>query len=141
MATAASLNLRLHLRTMVNRARMIESCRRAVVIRSVSSIRSFSTGIDIEHKRGLPPLERAGKDAPASERIFVHISPSGDFWLGEAIFAAKHLSSDYLRSIPLQSGSDADQVERQMEKLTTSQLQAIYDSGDLQRCLPHDARP
>ncbi len=129
MATAASRNLGLRLVG----ARGMKSSRNAGGCRNIGSISSISGGVDAEQKRGVTKL--AGKDAP--ERIFVHISPSGDFWLGEAIFAAKHLSSDYLRSIPLQPGSDADQVEKQMQKLTISQLQAIYDSGQFS---PPDAR-
>jgi hypothetical protein len=34
--------------------------------------------------------------------LYLHVGPSGDFWTGPSIFAAKHLQPDYVKSIPLE---------------------------------------
>ena len=39
-----------------------------------------------------------------AEPQFLHLAPSGDFWVGSAIYAAKHNPSDYVRSLPLPIG-------------------------------------
>jgi hypothetical protein len=31
------------------------------------------------------------KNTPCEEEIFLHIAPCGDYWLGQEIYAAKHL--------------------------------------------------
>lgn len=33
--------------------------------------------------------------------LYLHVGPSGDCWIGESIFAAKHLQPDYVKSIPI----------------------------------------
>jgi hypothetical protein len=33
--------------------------------------------------------------------IYLHLGPSGDCWIGDSIFAAKHLQPDYVKSIAL----------------------------------------
>jgi hypothetical protein len=75
----------------------------------------------------------AGKESASNPAggTFIHISPSGDFWTGQAMFAAKHLSTDYLRSIPIPHGFDADTVELSLGDMEPSQIQDIYDSGEL----------
>eukprot|EP00535_Pseudo-nitzschia_heimii_P001795 CAMPEP_0197174410 /NCGR_PEP_ID=MMETSP1423-20130617/944_1 /TAXON_ID=476441 /ORGANISM="Pseudo-nitzschia heimii, Strain UNC1101" /LENGTH=105 /DNA_ID=CAMNT_0042623335 /DNA_START=226 /DNA_END=543 /DNA_ORIENTATION=+ len=35
------------------------------------------------------------------KKIYLHIGPSGDSWIGDAIFAAKHNQPGYVKSIPL----------------------------------------
>ena len=64
------------------------------------------------------------------DTLYLHISPSGDWWTGPEIFAAKHLQPDYVKSIPLPSnfdpekyfGEDNDNIEL---------LHQIYDEGAL----------
>jgi len=63
--------------------------------------------------------------------FFIHISPSGDFWTGEGVFAAKHLSSNYLRSIPIPNKVDVYTIEQKLNELEPEKIQEIYDSGTL----------
>ena len=35
------------------------------------------------------------------KKIYLHVGPSGDSWIGDAIFAAKHNQPGYVKSIPL----------------------------------------
>ncbi|KAL7466364.1 hypothetical protein ACHAXS_006662 [Conticribra weissflogii] len=65
--------------------------------------------------------------------IYFHVSPSGDWWTGPPIFAAKHLQPDYVRSIPIPSGfdphaffGDHEQNDDQKQDL----LCRIYDDGE-----------
>ena len=53
---------------------------------------------------GRQPLHTGPKD-----QLFLHVSPSGDCWTGQEIFAAKHLQPDYVRSIPVPDGFDPDE--------------------------------
>ena len=36
-----------------------------------------------------------------SKKIYLHVGPSGDSWIGDAIFAAKHNQPGYVKSIAL----------------------------------------
>ena len=38
---------------------------------------------------------------PNDEKIYLHIGPGGDCWIGEEIFAAKHNQTGYVKSIVL----------------------------------------
>ncbi|KAL7545246.1 hypothetical protein ACHAWF_013561 [Thalassiosira exigua] len=42
----------------------------------------------------------------SKEAAYFHVSPSGDWWTGPSIFAAKHLQPDYVKSIPMPPGFD-----------------------------------
>mmetsp|Transcript_22187 Transcript_22187/g.47724 ORF Transcript_22187/g.47724 Transcript_22187/m.47724 type:complete len:167 (-) Transcript_22187:275-775(-) len=42
----------------------------------------------------------------SGKTVYFHVSPSGDWWTGPSIFAAKHLQPDYVRSIPIPPGFD-----------------------------------
>ena len=53
--------------------------------------------------RALRAITRSLSNARA-EPQFLHLAPSGDFWIGSAIYAAKHNPSDYVRSLPLPIG-------------------------------------
>jgi cytochrome-b5 reductase len=53
--------------------------------------------------RALRTITRRLASARA-EPQFLHLAPSGDFWVGSAIYAAKHNPSDYVRSLPLPIG-------------------------------------
>lgn len=64
-----------------------------------------------------------------SKTQYIHISPSGDFWTGPEIFAAKHLSSDYMCSFALKDGVDLKKVKEELDALPITNLQAIYDAG------------
>jgi len=63
--------------------------------------------------------------------VFIHISPSGDAWVGPSMFAAKHLPSNYLRSIEISHDADIARLEDRLSTLRYDELQKIYDSGDL----------
>jgi hypothetical protein len=41
-------------------------------------------------------------------RLYLHVGPSGDFWTGPSIFAAKHLTPGYVRSVELGRSLDVD---------------------------------
>ena len=66
---------------------------------------------------------------------YFHIAPSGDWWTGPSIFAAKHLQPDYVKSIKLPPdfdpelalGGDSDDQDDHAMKL----LYKIYDDGEL----------
>ena len=65
---------------------------------------------------------------------FLHLSPSGDVWIGDEMFAAKHLQTGYLRSIHISAKEDSELEERVEEWCNAaplSQLQEMYDSGRL----------
>ena len=67
---------------------------------------------------------------------YLHLAPSGDSFVGDQMFAAKHLSSDYLKSIkitddPVPDASFEDAVEAWCSQASLAELQAIYDSGAL----------
>ena len=53
--------------------------------------------------RALRAITRRLSNARA-EPQFLHLAPSGDFWIGSKIYAAKHNPSDYVRSLPLPIG-------------------------------------
>ena len=40
------------------------------------------------------------------KKIYLHIGPSGDSWIGDAIFAAKHNQSGYVKSITLTNNDE-----------------------------------
>ena len=66
---------------------------------------------------------------------FLHISPSGDTWIGDEIFAAKHLQTGYLRSIHISVEEDVELEERievWCNGLSVAELQGIYDSGKVE---------
>jgi len=46
----------------------------------------------------------------SSKTMYFHVSPSGDWWTGPSIFAAKHLQPDYVRSIPMPPGFDPNLI-------------------------------
>ncbi len=65
---------------------------------------------------------------------FLHLSPSGDVWIGDEMFAAKHLQTGYLRSIHISAKEDTlleERVEEWCNSAPLSQLQDIYDTGRL----------
>jgi cytochrome c1 len=87
---------------------------------------------------GTPQDTVASGDAPIampqsqsdSDDWFLHIGPSGDYWTGASLFAAKHLQPGYVKSIPIPKDSQVT-VEDHMEDLSVKQLQAIFDKGEL----------
>lgn len=58
-------------------------------------------------------------------QLFLHIAPDGDHWTGPPTFAAKHLPSDFIVSVPIETEDDA-------LGLTDEELRAMYDS----KCMP-----
>jgi len=89
----------------------------------ICSRRAFSTDSDMNDKT-----------------MYFHISPSGDWWTGPSIFAAKHLQPDYVKSIPIPTGFDPNKHFSEDEDETESGLSwkekqqllhQIYDEGKL----------
>lgn len=76
------------------------------------------------------------KRPPATEEtIYLHVGPSGDFWQGPSLFAAKHLQPDYVKSIRLKDHLE-DQVDLLLELLEEEDshgewIRSIYDEGVL----------
>ncbi|KAF0682913.1 Aste57867_25001 [Aphanomyces stellatus] len=66
--------------------------------------------------------------------IFLHISPCGDWWTGGSMYAAKHLPSDYVKSLPLPVDFD----ESTLEDLPSLAFTRMYDSGMLDKALVVD---
>lgn len=93
---------------------------------------SFPTSLchGITFSRSLSTFSEDRFDEFNKER-FLHISPAGDTWIGDKIFAAKHLQSGYIRSIQI---NELDlEVEEYIEEycngLSRADLEAIYDTG------------
>ncbi len=42
------------------------------------------------------------------KKIYLHVGPSGDSWIGDAIFAAKHNQPGYVKSVALDTISCKD---------------------------------
>jgi hypothetical protein len=59
--------------------------------------------------------------------MFLHISPSGDWWIAQELFAAKHLQDGYVRSIRLPEGFDDETIQ----KYSLNEVMKMYDSGKL----------
>jgi hypothetical protein len=66
-------------------------------------------------------------DQGADNKLYLHIAPSGDFWCGTKIYAAKHLSSNYLKSLELPK----DFKEEELEDLPLAAFLGMYDNGQL----------
>lgn len=78
------------------------------------------------------PLRCAeAEEAPA---LYLHISPCGDWWVAPEIFAAKHLSSGYLRAIRIPECLDQGVLER----ASLQTLHRMYDTGELDASLEPD---
>lgn len=67
------------------------------------------------------------------DKVYLHIGPSGDFWTGTSIFAAKHLQHDYVRSIELPNHINIDQLTEILDNLDNLIQQSIYDHS----IIPH----
>ena len=66
-------------------------------------------------------------DQGADSKLYLHIAPSGDFWCGTKIYAAKHLSSNYLKSLELPDNFK----EEELEALPLATFLRMYDEGRL----------
>ena len=81
--------------------------------------------------------DQAVNDTPiastSSECLYLHVGPSGDFWTGPSIFAAKHLQPDYVKSIQLDSAvTNVDLLLELLEENDdTNWGQRIYDEESL----------
>ncbi|VEU39751.1 unnamed protein product [Pseudo-nitzschia multistriata] len=92
-------------------------------------------------------LARDATDSSEEKKIYLHVGPSGDGWIGDAIFAAKHNQPGYVKSIPLTSNdlirtdddNDSDNVEGSLliEILEENPhwAQEIYDTERLPKAL------
>jgi hypothetical protein len=58
---------------------------------------------------------------------YIHISPCGDWWIGTEIFAAKHLPSDFVKSILLPTKYDV----KLLNSLPQSHFIGMYETGTL----------
>jgi len=81
-------------------------------------------------------------EIPIEKKLYLHVGPSGDSWIGDAIFAAKHNQPGYVKSIPLTSGNsittDTEEASRLVDILEEHPewAQEIYDT----ECLPEALR-
>lgn len=70
---------------------------------------------------------------------YLHVGPSGDFWTGHEVFAAKHLQPDYVKSVALPEGwtEESPKTEALIALLdeNPSLLHRIYDTGVIDRNL------
>ncbi len=79
------------------------------------------------------------------KKVYLHVGPSGDSWIGDAIFAAKHNQPGYVKSIPLGNDDNfvfedtAMEINEEMGSLLIEVLdehpewaQEIYDT----ECFP-----
>ena len=86
---------------------------------------------------GSPDGSRTG--TTASGGIYLHVGPSGDFWTGHSIFAAKHLPPDYVKSVKLDDDMDVDGLLELLEEASdydgTQWTRAIYDEGSFPKDL------
>ena len=73
--------------------------------------------------------------AAKPEQIFLHLSPSGDAWVGSNLYAAKHNPSDYVRSLPLPPNRVL------AEDVPPEALHAMYDAKAVDAALPPSPRP
>jgi hypothetical protein len=55
------------------------------------------------------------------------VGPSGDFWTGHSIFAAKHLQPDYVKSVKLDETLDVDKLLELLEDNGDEWTRTIYD--------------
>jgi hypothetical protein len=58
------------------------------------------------------------------KQLFLHVAPDGDHWTGPTIFAAKHLPTGFVVSVPIADDFDTT-------RLTEEQLRQIYDTKAL----------
>jgi hypothetical protein len=74
-------------------------------------------------------------DTVGDNDLYLHVGPSGDFWTGSAMFAAKHLPPDYVKSIRLDHTTlDVDTLMGLLENDGNVWTRAIYDN----QVLPQD---
>lgn len=59
---------------------------------------------------------------------YLHLAPDGDWWVGSELYAAKHLPSNYVRSIALPKAPFDQAV---LTNYTTEDFIHMYDSGEL----------
>ena len=114
----------------------------SMIVRSFSSQHERNFNIRNTGTRSSDPASSsqavdARKTIPkGTDGRYLHLAPSGDSFIGDQMFAAKHLSSDYLKSIkitddPVPDASFEDAVEAWCSQASLAELQAIYDSGAL----------
>ena len=101
----------------------------------VSSVKEPRTG-------GATCSDTTSSSSTKPKQHYLHLAPDGDYWTGEAIFAAKHLQPDYVRSVSIPEGFDVEQwLDKTFgddEKKQTEALQNIYDEGKLPSGVGHD---
>lgn len=72
-----------------------------------------------------------------SNSLYLHVGPSGDFWTGHSIFAAKHLQPDYVKSVLIDPTIDVDKLLDLLEDDDDGDGWArdIYDNGEFPKDL------
>lgn len=108
------------------------------------SRRAFTTGPEYGKREGGANVRSSdNRDLQRRQRglpLYLHVGPSGDVWTGDAIFAAKHLQPDYVKSVSLEGEAEA-MIENDGSLLVEtleSRLdwtQEIYDTGTLPAAL------
>ena len=101
-------------------ATMMRVCRRPICSRHIRFFGSSRCGDEI------------GGDDPADDQTYLHVAPSGDWWTGPSIFAAKHLQPDYVRSIKIPADFDPELMLGGDDHASALKLlYRIYDDGEL----------
>mmetsp|Transcript_10923 Transcript_10923/g.15619 ORF Transcript_10923/g.15619 Transcript_10923/m.15619 type:complete len:146 (-) Transcript_10923:386-823(-) len=127
MNTAVITTTANYLRRQLRRSCLMESGRSRATARTTSCRRAFFSTDDSETNE---------------KTVYFHISPSGDWWTGPSIFAAKHLQPDYVKSIPIPTGfdpnrhfSEDEEDESESSGMSWEEkqqlLHQIYDEGKL----------
>lgn len=81
--------------------------RNRTITRTSMPIRSL-TRTAMDWKRSMPSFTTTATNRTFNstvgtndQKIYLHVGPSGDCWIGDAIFAAKHNQPGYVKSIAL----------------------------------------
>uniref|UniRef100_A0A7S4EF15 Uncharacterized protein n=1 Tax=Pseudo-nitzschia australis TaxID=44445 RepID=A0A7S4EF15_9STRA len=81
---------------------------------------------------------REATKSSVEKKIYLHVGPSGDSWIGDAIFAAKHNQPGYVKSIPLINddliGNDEGSLLVEILEENPDWAREIYDA----ECFPVD---
>jgi hypothetical protein len=73
------------------------------------------------------------------ESRYIHISPAGDAWIAGPLIGAKHLASDYLRSIHISYSNypvNEKLIEQWLQTLSLNEIHKLYDDGKLPISFP-----
>ncbi len=109
-----------------------------------SSSSSSSSPLPPSSNSSSPPSPKPPAHDPSL--LFLHVAPGGDWWIAPDLFAAKHLQSGYVRSVPLGQSEvlDIDFVNEFVQELSLADILRLYDTGEvpeqLRKLLPNHSK-